>query len=184
MGYRGTWNSTDQLPARAVDNGDIASADMDASTRSISSSGGETYRYSLSADLQRTTTRGTTKYSVFGAAYGLDLSRISRSSSTIPSMAISSSRRTSGSCSARASAIAGSIAGPGATSKTPSALNSVTTRSARSACIAHARGSGCRRFAKTVSIRRAAPSSRRIRFSGRRRCARRSDCAAISIAST
>ena len=37
--------------------------------------------------------------------------------------------------------------------------------------------------AKTRSVRRAAPSTRRIRFSGRRSCARKSVSAAISIAS-
>jgi outer membrane receptor protein involved in Fe transport len=97
MGYRGTWDSSDQIPSRAIgsnpfDFGD-ANAALDGSSvdgangasgsgagRAIGrfdtldlSSGGETYRYSLSADLQRTTTRGTTKFSVFGAAYGLDL---------------------------------------------------------------------------------------------------------------
>ena len=100
MGYRGTWDSSDQIPSRAIGSNPFDFADADAaldasSVSSMSSanaasglapgraigrfdtldlsSGGETYRYSLSADLQRTTTRGTTKYSVFGAAYGLDL---------------------------------------------------------------------------------------------------------------
>jgi outer membrane receptor protein involved in Fe transport len=75
MGYRGTWDSSDQIPARAIGS-IIGSANGSAIGRFDTldlSSGGETYRYSLSADLQRTTTRGTTKYSVFGAAYGLDL---------------------------------------------------------------------------------------------------------------
>jgi hypothetical protein len=72
MGYRGTWDSTDQLPARAIDSATDNSGIGRFDTLDLSS-GGETYRYSLSADLQRTTTHGTTKYSVFGAAYGLDL---------------------------------------------------------------------------------------------------------------
>jgi len=73
MGYRGTWDSSDQIPARAIGSDSFASAAVGRFDTLDLSSGGETYRYSLSADLQRTTTRGTTKYSVFGAAYGLDL---------------------------------------------------------------------------------------------------------------
>jgi hypothetical protein len=88
MGYRGTWESSDQVPSRAIGSNPFDFSDLDAALDATSasargtigrfdtldlSSGGETYRYSLSADLQRTTTRGTTKYSVFGAAYGLDL---------------------------------------------------------------------------------------------------------------
>lgn len=83
MGYRGTWDSSDQIPSRAIGSTALGNASIGSApigSASIGrfdtldpSSGGETYRYSLSADLQRTTTRGTTKYSVFGAAYGLDL---------------------------------------------------------------------------------------------------------------
>lgn len=82
MGYRGTWDSSDQIPARAIGsvepgNASIGSIPIGRAIERFDtldlSAGGETYRYSLSADLQRTTTRGTTKYSVFGAAYGLGL---------------------------------------------------------------------------------------------------------------
>jgi TonB dependent receptor/TonB-dependent Receptor Plug Domain/Carboxypeptidase regulatory-like domain len=68
MGYRGTWRSTDQVPDRAIADGTIGRFDaIDPSD------GGSTYRYSLSADLQRTTPRGVTKVNAYALKYGLNL---------------------------------------------------------------------------------------------------------------
>ena len=50
MGYRAKWNSTDQMPQRAVDDG----LDRTGSARSIARDGGDTYRYSGSVEWQRT----------------------------------------------------------------------------------------------------------------------------------
>lgn len=68
MGYRGIWNSTDQLPDRAIADGAIGRFDtLDRS------SGGDTYRYSGSAEWQRTTSRGALHASGYAMGYGLDL---------------------------------------------------------------------------------------------------------------
>jgi hypothetical protein len=68
MGYRGTWRATDQVPERAIDDGSINRFDgIDLSD------GGSTYRYSVSAELQRTSSRGVTKVSAYGIKYGLNL---------------------------------------------------------------------------------------------------------------
>jgi hypothetical protein len=67
MGYRGRWNSTDQIPERAVGNlidrfGTIDETD-----------GGETSRYSGSFEWQRTRGNGTTRVAAYGIGYDLDL---------------------------------------------------------------------------------------------------------------
>ena len=68
MGYHGTWNSTDQIPRRAVDDGSL-----DRFATIDTSDGGDSYRYSLSADWQRTANNASTKVSAYGIAYDMNL---------------------------------------------------------------------------------------------------------------
>jgi hypothetical protein len=68
MGYRGTWNSTDQIPARAVSEGLIGRFGTIDPT-----DGGNTYRYSGSVDWQRTRGNATTKLTAYGIGYDLNL---------------------------------------------------------------------------------------------------------------
>ena len=68
MGYRGTWNSTDQVPLRAVSSGLIGRFGAIDST-----DGGDTYRYSGSFEWQRSRGNATTKVAAFGLGYDLNL---------------------------------------------------------------------------------------------------------------
>jgi hypothetical protein len=68
MGYRGKWNSTDQVPQRAVDQGLIGRFGALDPT-----DGGDTYRYSGSVEWQRTRGAGVTKVMAYGLGYDLDL---------------------------------------------------------------------------------------------------------------
>jgi outer membrane cobalamin receptor len=68
MGYRGTWDATDQVPARA-----IADGRLDRFGTLDSSNGGDSYRYSGSAEWQRTRHNASTKVTAFGLAYDLNL---------------------------------------------------------------------------------------------------------------
>ncbi len=68
MGYRGTWNSTDQIPVRAVDDGRVGRfGDIDPTD------GGASSRYSLSFEWQRARGAGATKVTAYGIASDLDL---------------------------------------------------------------------------------------------------------------
>ena len=68
MAYRGIWDSTDQIPERAVKEGLIGRfATIDATD------GGDTYRYSGSFEWQRTRNNASTKLTAFGLAYDLNL---------------------------------------------------------------------------------------------------------------
>ena len=68
MAYDARWNSTDQVPARAVDAGVIDRfGNLDATD------GGSTSRYSASAEWQHATARALTRVSAFGLAYRLSL---------------------------------------------------------------------------------------------------------------
>jgi outer membrane receptor protein involved in Fe transport len=68
MGYRGTWNSTDQVPQRAIDEGLIGRfGALDPSD------GGNTYRYSGSFEWQRSRRNATTKVVAYGIGYDLNL---------------------------------------------------------------------------------------------------------------
>ncbi len=68
MGYRGRWNSTDQVPARAIDEGIINRfGTVDATD------GGESYRYSASLEWQRTRGNASTRLIAFGIGYDLNL---------------------------------------------------------------------------------------------------------------
>jgi len=68
MGYGGEWDSSDQIPLRAVQNGSLGLfGNLD------DSNGGESQRHSLQFDLK--TTKGTevTRYRAYGVFYDLDL---------------------------------------------------------------------------------------------------------------
>jgi outer membrane receptor protein involved in Fe transport len=68
MGYRGTWDSTDQIPVRAVDDGTL-----DRFGTIDTTDGGNSYRYSGSFEWQRTRNNASTKLTAFGLAYDLNL---------------------------------------------------------------------------------------------------------------
>ena len=68
MGYRATWNSTDQVPQRAIDQGIIGRfGALDPSD------GGDTYRYSGTVEWQRSKNNATTKVVAYGIGYNLNL---------------------------------------------------------------------------------------------------------------
>ena len=68
MGYYGRWDSTDQIPRRAVEEGLIGRfGNIDDSV------GGESKRFSLSAEWHRDTEDGHTQVMVYGVYYDLDL---------------------------------------------------------------------------------------------------------------
>ena len=68
MGYRGTWNSTDQIPTRAVADGRIGRFGLVDST-----DGGKSSRYSASLEWQRSNGNASTTLSAYGLKYDLDL---------------------------------------------------------------------------------------------------------------
>src|SRR5262245_37021488 len=68
MGYRATWNSTDQIPRRAIDEGLI-----DRFGTIDNTDGGDTYRYSGSVEWQRSRNNATIKVVGFGFGYDLNL---------------------------------------------------------------------------------------------------------------
>lgn len=68
MGSDASWNATDQVPQRLIRNGTIDRLGfVDPSV------GGDTHRYSLSMDFQRTGDSGVTNGSVYAGTYELDL---------------------------------------------------------------------------------------------------------------
>ena len=68
MGYRAKWNSTDQVPQRAIDEGIIGRFGALDPT-----DGGDTYRYSGSVEWQRSHDNATTKVVAYGLGYDLNL---------------------------------------------------------------------------------------------------------------
>jgi hypothetical protein len=68
MGYRGRWNSSDQVPERALTDGLISRYGSIDPT-----DGAQTYRYSLSADLQRSAGNTVDRATAYVMAYGLDI---------------------------------------------------------------------------------------------------------------
>jgi hypothetical protein len=68
MTYRGTWDSTDQVPERAIDAGRI-----DRFGTIDTTDGGDSYRYSGSVEWQRTRHNASTKVTAFGIGYDLNL---------------------------------------------------------------------------------------------------------------
>ncbi len=68
MAYRGDWDSTDQVAQRAIESGLISRfGTLDPS------SGGDTYRYSLIGEWERTGESSATRASAYISKYGLDL---------------------------------------------------------------------------------------------------------------
>jgi hypothetical protein len=68
VAYRGAWEATDQVPQRAIDAGAIGRfGGIDATT------GGTTYRYAASAELQRGNSSTRTRVTAYAVAYALDL---------------------------------------------------------------------------------------------------------------
>lgn len=68
MGYRGEWNSTDQVPQRAIAEGEIGRfGNLD------NTAGGDTYRYSGSFEWQRAQPNASTKLVAYGIGYDLNL---------------------------------------------------------------------------------------------------------------
>jgi hypothetical protein len=68
MAYHGRWNSTDQIPRRAVDRGLV-----DRFGALDDTDGGESSRYSGSFDWQDTRGSGMTRITAYGIGYDLDL---------------------------------------------------------------------------------------------------------------
>jgi outer membrane cobalamin receptor len=68
MGYDGAWNATDQVPRRAV-----AAGALDRFGSLDQTDGGDSYRYSGSFDWQRTASNASTRITVYGIAYDLNL---------------------------------------------------------------------------------------------------------------
>lgn len=68
MGYNGRWHSTDQIPLRAVQSGNISRFGAIDPT-----DGGETHRYSVSGDWWSHIGAGELKVDIFGMDYQLDL---------------------------------------------------------------------------------------------------------------
>jgi hypothetical protein len=68
MGYHGVWDSTDQIPQRAVGEGLIGRFGTLDDT-----DGGDSYRYSGSLEWQWTRNNASTKLTAFGLAYDLNL---------------------------------------------------------------------------------------------------------------
>ena len=68
MGYKADWNSTDQIPKRAVDSGRIDRFGLIDPT-----DGGDSQRYSLTAEWHRQSAESMTKVMAYGFYYDLDL---------------------------------------------------------------------------------------------------------------
>jgi hypothetical protein len=68
MGYKATWNSTDQIPRRAVDAGTL-----DRFGLIDPSDGGDSQRYSLTAEWHRREVDGATHVMAYGYYYNMDL---------------------------------------------------------------------------------------------------------------
>jgi outer membrane receptor protein involved in Fe transport len=68
LGYSAGWNSTDQIPQRAVDNGSVGRFGAIDPT-----DGGNTSRYSLSYELERALADGSVKFNAYAIRSRLDL---------------------------------------------------------------------------------------------------------------
>ena len=68
QGYNADWNSTDQVPRRAIESGLISRlGNIDPTD------GGRTYRYSVAADVQRSAANRSTRATAYVFRYGLNL---------------------------------------------------------------------------------------------------------------
>jgi hypothetical protein len=68
MGYHGKWRSSDQIPLRAVESGEV-----DRFGNLNPTNGGTSSRYSLQLNLQNRDADGTTKLNLYAVRYSLDL---------------------------------------------------------------------------------------------------------------
>ena len=68
MGFSNHWHSTDQIPQRTIDSGQIRRFGFIEET-----DGGETYRYSVASDWQRSGTNDSTRVTVYAMRYGVQL---------------------------------------------------------------------------------------------------------------
>ena len=68
MGYRGDWQSTDQIPLRAIQSGQL-----DRFGYVDPTNGGNSQRYSLQLEMQRRDSKGTTRLKLYGFYYDLEL---------------------------------------------------------------------------------------------------------------
>ena len=68
MGFSNHWHSTDQIPQRAIDSGQIGRFGFIEET-----DGGETYRYSLAGDWQSSGLDDSTRVTVYAMRYGVQL---------------------------------------------------------------------------------------------------------------
>lgn len=68
MGYDAGWNSTDQIPQRAIDQGIIPRFGNIDDT-----DGGRTYKYSVAADVQRSAANSSIRATAYAFRYGLNL---------------------------------------------------------------------------------------------------------------
>ncbi|MEK0445958.1 MAG: hypothetical protein RLZZ399_1279 [Verrucomicrobiota bacterium] len=68
MGYRGTWQSSDQIPLRAVESGVL-----DRFGNLDPTNGGQSSRYSLQLDWQQREAESTTRLNLYAIRYALDL---------------------------------------------------------------------------------------------------------------
>jgi hypothetical protein len=68
QGYNADWTATDQVPQRAIDSGLI-----DRFGTADPTDGGRTFKYSLAADLQRSTRNASTRATAYAFKYGLNL---------------------------------------------------------------------------------------------------------------
>jgi len=91
MGYSGRWNSTDQVPERAISSGLINRFGSIDSTDA-----GRTHRYTLGGEWRTSTGAGLTLVKAYAIDYGLDLFSNFTYFLDDPCTATSSSRRTSG----------------------------------------------------------------------------------------
>lgn len=125
MGYHGTWNSTDQVPTRAIEEGMIGRfGSLDPTD------GGASDRYSLSFDWKRKDGEETaTTLNAYAIYIGSISSRISPTSSTIRCPENSSSKWIAGSSSADRPNTIGMGSSSAGTCITPSACKPVTTSS-------------------------------------------------------
>ncbi len=179
MAYHGDWNSTDQIPQRAVDEGII-----DRFGAIDTSDGGHSYRYSGSFDWQTTSGSTNTRFTAYGIGYDMSLwsnftfflddPENGDQFQQLDHRFVSGAKdRSSPAESMGRAADAEHVRRP-----------APTRRYLRpSGCITPWPANACRRHVRTMSAKRASASTRRTKSNGRRGSARWSACAATSITS-
>ena len=167
MGHSAAWDATDQIPARAVRSGLISRLEGLDETL-----GGETDRYSISTDVQRSGSGSVTRATGYVQRYGLNLFSNFTYFLDDPERGDQfeqEDRRwvSGGRITHRRLSTWG-----GGRSRAPSAARSVTTRSAPSGCSRRRHAGGCPSRDRTRSDRRRPARTGRPRSSRPRVCAR------------